>query len=241
MCGRFTLTTDRITVIQKKFQAELTDLSGAVLPRYNVAPGQSILAVIADKDGKRRLINVLWGFRPPWTEKGGRPILQANLRDDTIRRNKFYLGRLVEARCIIVADGFYEWKKPPGFEHLARGERLPKGVRKIPYRIVLKNRDLFSLAGLWRGVEEPTGRVVSAGIVTTQPNSLMQPIHDRMPVLLSDEDLVPWLDPSLRDVELLSSLLDPYPSDEMEVYPVAEVVNSSRNESPECIQPVIHS
>lgn len=161
------------------------------------------------------------------------------MRDDTIGRNSFYRNKLLHNRCVIIADGFYEWKLPLGYAKPERGERLPKGVRKIPYRIVRKGLDFFPLSGLWRTIEPRPGEpLLTTGIITTRPNDVMKPIHDRMPVILSDADLETWLDGSVQDFESLHPLLAPFPSEQIEAYQVSEVVNSSRNETPDCIKAV---
>lgn len=238
MCGRFTITTDRIELVLDKFKAEVAPGFEGYKPRYNAAPGQSI-PVIVTKNSKRYLTNMFWGFIPPWGEKSdGSNASQANIRDDTIERNRFFRDRLVTNRCIIVADGFYEWKKPEGYEHLVRGEKLPKGVKKIPYRIILKNRQPFALAGLWRSMEVEDRKIVTTGIITTSPNDLMKPIHDRMPVILNDDDLQLWLNPEVRSFNELYGQLDSYPSDEMDAYLVSYAVNNTRDDTPACIEPV---
>jgi putative SOS response-associated peptidase YedK len=241
MCGRFTITSDRVEIILKKFAAEASADFEGYRPRYNAAPGQPVPALTAAEVKSRLLLNVFWGFVAPWGEKtpGGEEGMtyQANIRDDTIRRNKFFHERLLTGRCAFVADGFYEWKKPPGYEHLARGERLPKGVKKIPYRVRLKDTEPFVMAGLWRTVSLEGKPLLTAGIITTRPNRMMSAIHERMPVILSPGDLEAWLDPSFRDFEPLHALLDPYPDGLMEAYVVSTVVNNSRNDTPACIEP----
>lgn len=238
MCGRFTITTDRVEFILKKFHAVAAPGFDGITPRYNAAPGQFVPAIVAKEDGVRYLTDVFWGFVPPWGEgKEGGDRYQANIRDDTIARNRFFRSRLLSSRCVLVADGFYEWRKPPGYEHLERGKRLPKGVRKVPHRIVLANRGPFALAGLWRTVELDARKVVTAGIITTTPNAVVAPIHDRMPAILDAADLERWLDPAAEDFDALHRLLDPYPADEMEAYAVSDAVNNSRNDSPSCIEP----
>jgi len=238
MCGRFTITTDRVELIINRFKAELAPGFEGYKPRYNAAPGQSI-PVVVSKDNKRYLTNMFWGFIPPWGEKSdGSTTSQANIRDDTIERNRFFKERLLTSRCIIVADGFYEWKKPEGYEHIIRGEKLPKGIKKTPYRIILKNNQLFALAGLWRSIEIENKKVVTTGIITTRPNSLMASIHDRMPVILNDEDLDIWLDNNVKDFEQLYNLLDPYPENEMDAYVVSYAVNNSRDDTAACIEPI---
>ena len=238
MCGRFTITVDRIEIILEKFKAELAPKFTEYKPRYNAAPGQVVAAVVS-KEGKRYLTNVLWGLVPPWGEKQGGLIHQANIRDDTIQRNKFFANRLLHNRCVFVVDGFYEWKLPEGFSHLPRGERLPKGVHKTPYRIILKDRSLFSLAGLWRTISYHDETILTAGIITTSPNDLMKTIHPRMPVILDETGLDRWLNPSDESYQDLIQLLRPYPAEEMNAYVVSPIVNNSRNDSPRCLEPAV--
>ena len=115
-------------------------------PRYNAAPSQFVPAILADDSGKRVLTNLLWMLTPPWAEKEGSKYSgQINIRNDTIEKNRYFRSLLMNQRCIFVADGFYEWQTPPGYK---------KGMRKIPYRIVMKNDDIIPLAGLYRTTEE---------------------------------------------------------------------------------------
>lgn len=224
--------------ILKKFQAKEAPGFEGYRPRFNVAPGQTVPALVAKEGGERYLINLLWGFLPPWREEGGMSGSQANIRDDTIARNSFFRDRLQGNRCIFVADGFYEWQKPAEFRNLPRGQRLPKGVKKTPYRILMKNKEPFALAGLWRSFKKDDKTLITAGIITTSPNRMMSAIHDRMPVILSKKEIAPWLDPAVEDVERLHRMLDAYPEKEMEAYVVSDLVNSGRVDSPACIEPV---
>jgi putative SOS response-associated peptidase YedK len=236
MCGRFTITSDRVEIILDRFKAERAPGFGEYIQRYNVAPGQLVPVIVA-KDGKRFLTNMLWGLVTPWGEKAdGSVISQANIRDDTIERNKFFHERLLTNRCIFIVDGFYEWKLPDAYKDLTRGEKLPKGVRKVPYRITLKNKQPFALAGLWRSFEVEGKKIVTAGIITTGPNELMTPIHNRMPVILNENDLRLWLETGVKEFEILYDLLDPYPANEMDAYIVSTAVNNSRSDTPACIE-----
>lgn len=235
MCGRFTITSDRVEIILERFRAELAPGYGRYDPRYNAAPGQYV-PVIVMKEGRRYLTNMLWGFVPPWGEKAGpQARSQANIRDDTISRNSFFREKLLTNRCIFVADGFYEWKKPEGYEGMARGERLPKGIRKTPYRIIMKNGEMFGIAGLWRPVGPEKEKIVTAGIITTDANEFLKHVHDRMPVILEEEKLDCWLDPGIRIFDQIYPLLEPYPEDKMEAYVVTDLVNNSRQDLPACI------
>jgi putative SOS response-associated peptidase YedK len=237
MCGRFTITIDKIDFILKKFTAELAPGYEGYKPRYNAAPSQFVPTIVT-KENERYLMNMFWGFVTPWGEKDDDMKFQANIRDDTIGKNTFFRNRLEQNRCIFIVDGFYEWKKPEGYEDLKRGERLPKGVRKTPYRIHMIDKKPFPLAGLWRTIKGKDDKtIVTAGIITTSPNALMESIHDRMPVILSDADITTWLDPSVKEFETLYTLLDPFPQKDMTAYAVSDAVNNSRYDLPMCIEP----
>jgi putative SOS response-associated peptidase YedK len=136
-----------------------------------------------------------------------------------------FRGLFKKQRCLILADGFYEWKR--------------EGVRKIPYYIRLKSRMPFGFAGLWsKWIAPDESEIISCTIITGEPNELIKPIHTRMPTILRKTERELWLDPSNDDTEKLMSFLNPYPPDDMEAYPVSKAVNSPSNNSPECIQPV---
>ena len=238
MCGRFTITADRVEFILKKFHAVAAPGFSGITPRYNVSPGQLVPVIVSKEDGGRFLTDAFWGFVPPWGEGKGEAGYQINIRDDTIARNRFFRSRLPAARCAFVADGFYEWRKPPGFEHLARGQRLPKGVRKVPHRILMDDDRPFAMAGLWRTIDIDAKKTLSAGIITTAANEVVAPIHDRMPVILDEGDLDLWLDPAAKDFDALHALLDPFPAPGMRAYAVSDAVNNSRNDVSACIAPL---
>lgn len=238
MCGRFTITADRVEFILKRFHAVAAPGFSGITPRYNASPGQLVPVIVAKDDGQRYLADAFWGFVPPWAEDKGEAGYQINIRDDTVARNAFFRSRLSAGRCVFVADGFYEWRKPPGFEGLERGKRLPKGVRKVPHRILMADDRPFAMAGLWRTVDIDAKKVVSAGIITTAANALVAPIHDRMPVILDDRELDLWLDPAVKEFGPLHALLDPFPPEGMRAYAVTDAVNNSRNDVMACIAPL---
>lgn len=219
MCGRFTLTTD---------PAELQDAFPEVAfpeqlaPRFNIAPGQPIL-VLAN-DGGRRADFFLWGLIPSWAKEPGIGRRLINARAETLAVKPAFRAAYRYRRCLVFADGFFEWR-------LAGG-------RKIPYFVRLKSRRPFAFAGLWEMWHAPDGSVVySAAIVTTQPNEVLTPLHDRMPVILEPQALALWLDPAPQSPTRLQPLLRPYPAGEMEVYPVSTLVNHPENEGPQVIRP----
>jgi len=235
MCGRFTITSDRVEFILKRFQAELAPDFKDYTPRYNVAPAQLVPGIVSKEDGKRYLTNLYWGLTPPWAEKeGSKYSTQINIRNDTIDKNKFFRSLLLGNRCIFVVDGFYEWQAPAGFEQKPR----PKGVGKTPYRIVFEDGEPFPLAGLWRIRKEGDKSILTGAIITTDPNKLMKPIHNRMPVILDDDGLKRWLDPEYKNFDQLRLYLSPFPDATMKAYRVSTAVNNAKIDSAGVIEPV---
>lgn len=219
MCGRFTLT-DEIIQLQEQFQFEF---DGEYTPRYNIAPGQTILAV--GSNGKRRKGNMLkWGLIPYWAKEEKIGYKMINARAESIDEKPSFKHAFRKRRCLILADGFYEWKKTE--------------KEKQPYRFIMKNKKTFAFAGLWETWRKGDKPVHSCTIITTTPNEVTMDVHDRMPVILPVETHDLWLDPTYEDIQHLKSLLVPFPAGEMEKYPVSTLVNSSRVESAEFISPI---
>lgn len=166
-----------------------------------------------------------WGLVPHWAKDAGVGYKMINARAETVAQKPSFKKPLAERRCLVVADGFYEWTKGP-----ARGE-------KIPMHIALKSREPFAFAGLWDAWRSPEGEMISTfTIITTTPNELIQQIHNRMPVILRKEEEGRWLDPGEKDPVKLQLLLMPYEADEMEMFRVSRAVNSAKNDSPLCIK-----
>ncbi|MCI0455232.1 MAG: SOS response-associated peptidase [Candidatus Dadabacteria bacterium] len=221
MPGRFSQTTE-LEVLKDRFRFPSNGIT--LNPRYNIAPGQ--LSPIVIKDGGNNLKMMRWGLVPSWAKDASIGYKMINARAETLTQKPSFKNSFKERRCLVIADGFYEW------------EKSEKKVFKIPYRFVLRSREPFAFAGLWDSWKAPDGSILlSFTIITIEPNDLMKPIHDRMPVLLkqSDEDI--WLDNDFRDVEKLFPLLAPYPSQMMEAYEVSTLVNSPKNDTPECVKP----
>ncbi|NLG74136.1 MAG: SOS response-associated peptidase [Chloroflexi bacterium] len=222
MCGRYTLTLDS-TQIQKTFPW-LTVPEG-VEPRYNIAPTQPVAVV--PNDGRNRLDFFTWGLIPSWAKDPSIGNRLINARAETLTEKPSFRSAFRRRRCLVLADGFYEWRQIPG----------QKG--KVPMYIQMKDRELFAFAGLWEHWNAPDGsHILSCTIITTSPNPLMEEIHNRMPVILPKEGYSLWLSPDEEDPQMLSELLRPYPHEEMMAYPVSTMVNSPANESPECIVPL---
>jgi len=222
MCGRYTITVSLEELMLRYWIGETTVPFHR--PKYNVAPGQMILAIVNDGE-RNRLGELKWGLVPSWADdpKIGNKML--NARSETVRDKPAFKSLIRRKRCIIPADGFYEWRKDGGV--------------KQPMRIVHRDRSLFSMAGLYDTWLAPDGtKLNTCTILTTTPNALMSPIHDRMPVILSQENEVQWLDRRIQDPEQLSPLYRPYPAEMLDAYPVAPGVGSVKQDEPACIEPI---
>jgi putative SOS response-associated peptidase YedK len=215
MCGRFSLTANEAEL---NLRFELEGGTAPYVPRYNGAPSQP-LAVITNEN-PRKLSYHRWGLIPPWAKDISIGNKMINARAETITEKPSFRTPLFSKRCLVPADGFYEWQQDSG---------------KQPYRIFVKNNPIFSMAGLWEKWKSPDGTIIeSFNIITTEANSFMQPIHNRMPVILKPGDEKKWLESC--DKEEILSLLKQYPSDEMDAYPVSKLVNSPRNDVPEILE-----
>ncbi|MEQ1568682.1 MAG: SOS response-associated peptidase [Myxococcota bacterium] len=213
MCGRFALTAPASTIAEV-FQVDvLPDL----LPRYNIAPTTEIACVV-QQDGHRELQSFRWGLIPMWAKDKKIAYQTLNARADTISKKPAFRAAFKRRRLLIVADGFYEW--------LRKDKKT-----KIPHLFQMADGKPFAIAGVWeRWVDPADGTEVrSCSIVTTGPNSLMEPVHDRMPVILPPEVWDTWLDPQNADTAALQELLVPYPSDRMAARRVSRTVGDVKN------------
>src|ERR1700730_12780784 len=204
MCGRYTLSSP------VELGADLFGLAEtpALQPRFNVAPTQQAPVVRVEAPGAPATLALLrWGLVPYWAEE---PAFKHSFR---------------KQRCLVVADGFYEWKKA--------------GPQKQPYLVRRRDRLPFALAGLWARWRTPEGPPLDTfTILTTTPNDLMRPLHDRMPVILDRTAYAAWLDPALSDLESLNALRAPAPPEGWEAVPVSRAVNSPAHDAPDCIEPL---
>jgi putative SOS response-associated peptidase YedK len=220
MCGRFTLTQPAQAVAER-FGVQLVLFTPS--PRYNIAPSQPVAVIL--QNGERRLEACQWGLVPFWAkdpEIGHRLI---NARAETLAEKPAFKYSLTRRRCLIPADGFYEWRK--------------EGDRRVPVYIRRRDGGLFAFAGLWDEWQSPDGSPLrTCTIITTEPNALLAPIHHRMPAILKPEQEALWLDTSLKDPVRLIEMLQAYPETELEAYPVSSRVNHPGNDDPLCIQPV---
>lgn len=222
MCGRFTIVTDPDKLMQR-FHFEGVPFEWQA--RYNIAPGQAIPAIIEDR-GQRRIGQLRWGLVPSWAKDEKIGYRMINARAETLTEKPLFKNLFARKRCIIPADGFYEWK------HI--------GKAKQPMRIMMRSGELFAFAGLYDTWTSPEGeKVHTCTIITTRPNEVVSDIHDRMPVILRQEDEQIWLDREKYDPSLLLSLLEPYDPSQMKAYPVPGNVGSPKNDSPECIQEIV--
>ncbi len=223
MCGRFTLTAGKKKLAESFAEFEPPE---QLAPRYNIAPSQPI-AVVAN-NGENKVEFFQWGLIPSWAKDpkiGNRMI---NARSETLAEKPSFRNAYKRRRCLILADGFYEWHKNPD-------------KTKTPMYIQLESRDPFAFAGLWELWHSPDGdHLLSCTIITTQPNAFMANIHNRMPVILPRQAYKQWLDPAEhKSTEQLQALLVPYPAKEMTAHPVSTTVNNPRNDVPDCIEPVV--
>jgi len=217
MCGRYTQTGKAEKVLVRFGVGQNTTL---IQPRYNIAPGQN--APVIANDGGRSLRMMRWGLVPSWAKDPTIGHKMINARAETLAEKPSFKGLIGQRRCLVLADGFYEWRK--------------EGKGKVPMRCTLRGGEPFSFAGLWDSWKKPAGgELFSFTIITTQANDLLRPIHERMPVILSKEGEEKWLDPDFKEVH---ELLVPYPAEMMEFYDVSKLVNSPRNDLPQCISPL---
>ncbi|GAB4545044.1 MAG: SOS response-associated peptidase [Anaerolineales bacterium] len=216
MCGRFTLTANP-AAFQQTFGG--FEFPAQFAPRYNIAPSQPILAI--PNDGKMRADFFAWGLIPSWAKAPDAMKPFINARGETLGEKPAFRGSFKYKRCLIFADGFYEW------------QAQSNGKSKTPYFIYLKDRQPFAFAGLWA---EWQSELRTCAIVTTAPNELMANIHSRMPVILEPQHYAEWLDPAPREPEILQRLLSPFPAERMAAHVVSTLVNSPANDRAECSQ-----
>jgi putative SOS response-associated peptidase YedK len=226
MCGRYTISTPPAVV------AELFDLPGmpSYPSRYNLAPTQEAPIVRVPKPGEPRRLDLLrWGLIPSWAKEAAIGNRMINARAEGVAEKPAFKWSFRKKRCLVVTDGFYEWKKE-------------KAGPKQPYLIRRRDRQPFAFAGLWSSWNDPEqggAPLDTFTILTTTPNATLKPLHDRMPVILARPDFDLWLDPKEESVDRLTPLLVPSPDDDLEAVPVSRAVNSPAYDGPECIQPLV--
>jgi putative SOS response-associated peptidase YedK len=220
MCGRFVFMSKTALLIE---EFGLDEISWQFKPNYNVAPGQDVPVIV--KNGKRVLEKFRWGFVPFWAEDPSIGNRMINARAETISEKRSFARAFKNRRCLIVADGFYEWKK--------------EGNIKIPFYFHLRSGKPFGFAGLYETWRSPEGKdLTTCTIITTEPNEIIKPVHNRMPSIIDRERRETWLDNNIQNPEGLPFLLKPFNSALMEGYEVSRKVNSFKINGPECIKPV---
>jgi putative SOS response-associated peptidase YedK len=221
MCGRFTLT-----ISPEQLQQTIPGLitPAGMAPRYNIAPSQPVAVV--PNDGLNKLDFYTWGLIPSWAKDPSIGSRMINARGETLAEKPSFRSAFRRRRCLIPADGFYEWKQNPGSK------------TKTPMYIRLKSGEPFAFAGLWESWDDPDGsNILSCTIITTTPNPLMEPIHNRMPVILPSTAYARWLEPGEVNPAQLQELIQPYPAEAMTAYAVSTLVNRPENDLAACIQP----
>lgn len=220
MCGRFVLTVNP-EVVQTAF--DLTTMPPIMSPRFNVAPTQPV-AVISNEN-PHELTFYKWGLIPSWSKDPSIGSKMINARSESAAEKPSFRSAFKRRRCIIPADGFYEWRQ--------------HGGDKTPMFIHMKDQEVFGMAGLWEIWHSPDGgEIRTCSILTTDANEFMQTIHNRMPVILHKEDYNLWLSPNEEPAGVLQELMKPYSGDELTAYPVSKMVNKPSNDTPDLIQPV---
>jgi putative SOS response-associated peptidase YedK len=217
MCGRFTLRTPARAVAEAFGLIPAPDLQ----QRFNIAPTQQVATIRRDpQHGGRQLSFLKWGLIPSWAADPSIGSRMINARADSVATKPAFRSAFKRSRCLVVADGFYEWKKV--------------GTTKQPFFIRLKDDRPFAFAGLAEHWHRGDQTIDSCSIITTEPNSLMAEIHDRMPAILSPAEYDLWLDADFQGYDMLLSMLRPYPADEMVAYAVSTLVNNPKNDSDQC-------
>lgn len=229
MCGRYSITTAP-EALRNLFRFEEQP---NLAPRFNVAPTQSVPAVRRDAEGRRRLSMLRWGLVPHWAKDLSIGAKMINARAETLAEKPAFRQAFARRRCLLPADGFYEWRAE-------KGAKAPKQ----PYRIEFEGRAPFAFAGLWErwGSREEGTRIDSVTIVTADANETLQPLHHRMPVILGPESFALWLDPE-AEREALEPLLGPYPDSggaygQIGYYAVSTAINKATNEDPSLLEPL---
>lgn len=219
MCGRFVMTLEPSKMEQFFGVHEVP----VIIPHYNIAPSQQILAICQNGDGYRHARSFRWGLVPSWSKDPAIGSKMINARSETVGEKPSFRGPIRYHRCLIPANGFYEWSR--------------QGNEKVPFYIHRKDQEPLAFAGIWDTWKSMDEVIESCSILTTDANSLISKLHDRMPVILSQSEFDSWLDRETTDVEKLKMLFSPYPPEMLEIFQVSMLVNNTRNDSTECLKP----
>ena len=223
MCGRYRLSR-RKQLVQEYFDTDPGEEDW--VPRYNIAPTQPVTIIRQNpREPVRELSLVRWGLIPSWAKDASAAARMINARSETAVTKPAFRDSLKSRRCLIPADGFYEWQRT--------------GKAKQPYCFEVNEGELFAFAGIWDRWKDRSGdNIESCSILTTTPNAVTAAVHDRMPVILDPDGYDLWLDPGMKDVAVVSELLKPYDARRMRCYPVSTRINHVANDDKECSAPV---
>ena len=221
MCGRFTLKTPEAQ-IREAFNLGNAEPIG-LSPRYNIAPSQDI-PIIRDAKSGHELVLAKWGLVPHWSKEPKTKYSTINARIETVAEKSTYRSSFKRRRCLIPADGFYEWKVING--------------KKIPHYIRMQDSDVFAFAGIWDRWEGENETLVSCSIIVKPANEVIKPLHERMPAIIAPAHYDLWLDPRITDKAEIMEYLNSAPSGSLKFYPISTRVNSPKNDDDRCIQPV---
>jgi putative SOS response-associated peptidase YedK len=228
MCGRYRLSKTEKYLLEKFGVRPGGDFE--YVPRYNIAPTQQVPVIRQDRKEPVRVISMMrWGLVPYWAKDISIGNKMINARAESCTEKPSFKESLSKRRCLIPADGFYEWRKSGS----------GRGKTKQPFLFTMQDESAFAFAGLWDKWKSPEGKVIeTCSIITTEPNELTQGVHDRMPVILPAEQYELWLDPGFSNADELSAMLRPFDSKQMKKTPVSDRVNSPENDDEECTKEV---
>lgn len=219
MCGRYAFFSPA-EAVKRTFAL---DLMPALSPRYNIAPTQSVPALRVTEEGTRTLVMLHWGLVPRWAKDRAVGNRMINARSETVAEKPAYRDAFRRRRCLVLADGWYEWQAAPG--------------GKLPWFVRLRDRRPIAFAGLWERWKDPAGELLeSCTIVTTDASESIRKIRDRMPVVLPEHSWDRWMDPAYTDTKALSKTLGSYDSKELQAWTVSRLVNAPKNEGPKLIE-----
>ncbi|MDH4258832.1 MAG: SOS response-associated peptidase [Gammaproteobacteria bacterium] len=220
MCGRYAFFSPAESV-KRTFAL---DFKPELVPRYNIAPTQSVPALRVGEEGSRTLVMLHWGLVPRWAKERAIGNRMINARSETLAEKPAYRDAFRRRRCLILADGWYEWQAAPG--------------GKQPWFVRLRDPRPITFAGLWERWKEPAGGELleSCTIVTTDASESIRRIHERMPVVLPEPAWDRWMDPAYSDTETLSEILRPYDAKALKAWQVSRLVNTPKNEGPKLIE-----
>ena len=217
MCGRFSISTPT-EILRVRFNVPRAE---DLKPNYNAAPTQNLPVILNSEPTTINLCR--WGLIPFWAKEERIGNGMINARAETLLQKPSFRTPFKKQRCLVLADGFYEWKRTSD--------------RKIPHRISMRDHEPFAFAGIWEVWKTPDGEDVKTfSIITTEPNELMKPLHHRMPVIMKQENEEKWLQEI--DISEAQKMLEPYPFEDLEAYPISTLVNNPRNNSEDIIKPL---